>query len=552
MSVRPSLTSRRDTYRVFVDLNGTVAGWDIHGDVGAAYAKMYEQEYGSLEPGLAQAALNNGAYIPGVSTNGASLFAPVATVAPSSSLGVVDLNATRALFDLPGGPLSIGFGGQYKHTALNATDPTTVATGVQEGGIAFAVGSQDSDAGFLELDGQPIKSLEVNAAIRYDHYDTYGGSATPKFGLKWTPIDMLAVRGTWGKGFRAPSIAESGNAGESFGASNTFDPVLCPGGVANVKGTFNSLCSFSEVSLLAGNPKLKAVTSTNSTFGVVLQPIPEVSAALDWYHIVLTNDIYSLGDVASLGSLASIVRGPAAQSYVCTATVTTGTCPQELVTTPVGYIAYNDIPYVNAGSTKTSGFDFDIRGRIELGNFGRIVPELQYTYITQYSIAALGTLYDLAGTHGDSEISGDTGNPRQRAVATLTWERGPASLSATVNYTGQFNVTDTSNGIDSCLIALANRGSSAYGPTLSSTTTVLPGAWSQYCNVSHFTDVNLYGSYQVTSNLNVHLAITNVLNSAPPVDLQTYGGGGQLAYTTLDQDGAVGRFFMAGATYKIF
>jgi hypothetical protein len=34
------------------------------------------------------------------------------------------------------------------------------------------------------------------------------------------------------------------------------------------------------------------------------------------------------------------------------------------------------------------------------------------------------------------------------------------------------------------------------------------------------------------------------------VDLQAYGGGGELAYSTLDQDGAVGRFFLVGATYK--
>ena len=55
--------------------------------------------------------------------------------------------------------------------------------------------------------------LEVDAAVRYDHYDTYGGQATPKFGMKYTPIEMLSLRGTWGKGFRAPSISEAGNSG---------------------------------------------------------------------------------------------------------------------------------------------------------------------------------------------------------------------------------------------------------------------------------------------------------------------------------------------------
>jgi iron complex outermembrane receptor protein len=68
--------------------------------------------------------------------------------------------------------------------------------------------------------------------------------------------------------------------------------------------------------------------------------------------------------------------------------------------------------------------------------------------------------------------------------------------------------------------------------------------------VQHFTDVNLYAAYQVNDHLQFHGAITNLFNSQPPVDLQTYGGGAELAYSTLDQDGAVGRFFLLGATYK--
>ena len=68
--------------------------------------------------------------------------------------------------------------------------------------------------------------------------------------------------------------------------------------------------------------------------------------------------------------------------------------------------------------------------------------------------------------------------------------------------------------------------------------------------MNHFTDVNWYGSYQVNDHLNLHGSITNLFNSVAPVDLQTYGGGGELAYSTLDQDGAIGRFFMVGATYK--
>jgi hypothetical protein len=41
-----------------------------------------------------------------------------------------------------------------------------------------------------------------------------------------------------------------------------------------------------------------------------------------------------------------------------------------------------------------------------------------------------------------------------------------------------------------------------------------------------------------------------LFNTNPPVDLETYVGGAFYRYTTLDQDGAVGRFFLAGVTYR--
>jgi iron complex outermembrane receptor protein len=98
--------------------------------------------------------------------------------------------------------------------------------------------------------------------------------------------------------------------------------------------------------------------------------------------------------------------------------------------------------------------------------------------------------------------------------------------------------------------ALQGRSPSAYGSAISSSVTALPSQWNSYCSVNHFTDVNLYASYAATDHLSLHGSITNLFDSPPPVDLQTYGGGAELAYSTLDQDGAVGRFFLLGATYK--
>jgi len=542
------INTQTNTYRLFADLHGTAAGWDLDFSAGAMYAKMQLDFSGGIMPGAAQAALNSGAYVPGVSTNGASLFAPTVNTSPSSTLDLIDFHGSRELFQMPGGPLQLGAGFQYFHKAQNDQDPPSVANGTQEGITNFTVGSQDDTAGFIEVGGKPIKQLEVNAAVRYDHYDTYGGSATPKFGVKYSPLDMVTLRGTWGKGFRAPSISESGTSGIAFGEGNGADPVLCANGT-NAKGSYNALCSYPVVGVDPPNPNLKAVTSTNATLGIIFEPIRQFSASVDWYRIQLNNDIISASETG-LGSFSSIVRGSQVVLPVCTNTTTNGTpCTTANVLTPVGYPIYSSFPYENAGITKTSGIDVDLRGRFDVGAAGTLTAELNYTYISQYELVVAGVTYDEAGTHGPAEISGDTGNPRQRAVASLTWDRGPATATVTVNYTGAFTLTDPLDGWDNCLTAIQTSGDS-YGAAIMPSVTTLPSAWNQFCSVHHFTDVNLYAKYAVTDHLSVHGSITNLFNTNPPVDLESYGGGAFYRYSTLDQDGAVGRFFLAGVTYR--
>lgn len=44
-----------------------------------------------------------------------------------------------------------------------------------------------------------------------------------------------------------------------------------------------------------------------------------------------------------------------------------------------------------------------------------------------------GVAYQLVGTHGPAVMGGNTGNPRDRAQATLTYEQGALRVAATVN-----------------------------------------------------------------------------------------------------------------------
>jgi len=544
------------TYRLFGDIRGTAAGWDLDAAVGLMYSKMNVDIYGYLEPALVQADLNNLTYVPGITTNGAQLFAPVEVTDPTSTLDVVDLHGAHELFQMPGGPITLAAGAQYFHKAQNDPTPPTVQSGVQEipgSQAVYSVGSQDDTAAFLEVGGKPVRQLELDAAVRYDHYDTYGGQATPKFGLKFTPIDMLTFRGTWGKGFRAPSISESAKAGVEFGEGNIPIAGLCTNGQPNQAGNINAYCAFPAIGISVANPDLKAVTSKNATFGVIFEPAQAFNVSADYYWIRLNNDIISASAAGGLGAPFLVtVPGPPVTAYVCkqngTPGVDGGLCPQrpEIVTPP----AYTLVPYVNAGITTTSGVDFDMRGRLDLGALGRLTGDVNFTRILEYEYGYAGTTFYLAGTHGPSSISGDTGNPRDRAVVSLTWDKGAFTSTLTGNYTSSFSVTDPSAGYLTCAQALASGAPSAYGPSFVGTS-VAGTPWAQYCSVAHFTSWNLYSRYAVTDHFEVHGSITNLFNSDAPVDLQTYGGGAELHYdAALHQDGAVGRFFLIGASYR--
>jgi iron complex outermembrane receptor protein len=544
------------TYRLMLDLHGKVADWDVTAAAGAMYSSTSFIQLGNIEPAAIQTGINNGTYVPGVSKNGAALFAPPAEYHPSSTLDVIDVHGTRSLLDLPDGKLAMGVGYEYFHKATNsnpgASVPTWV-TGVQTGVPAFTIGAQDDNAAFLELDGTAFKTLEINAAGRFDHYNTYGSSVTPKVGLKWTPVEMLTVRGTWGRGFRAPSTSEAGVSGTTFGAAGFQDPVLCKNGV-NAVGSYNAECAFPVVGYQPSNPNLKAVKSLNETLGFVFEPSKNFNVSVDWWSIRLTNDIISQFEAGGLNGYTSLARGSTALLPVCIAPPTTpgGTCVQSTQTTPVGLIDFATYPYVNAGTTQTEGLDIDLRARYDLGTLGNIKAELSYTHVFEYNLTVSGNKYDLAGTHGPAGISGDTGNPKDRAQLSLTWEKGGGSVTLTENWIGPFEITDPSSGLPNCATALAFYGPTAYAPRYTGGTAGAPPAqWFPYCTVQRYFETNLYAQYAVDDHLSVHGSILNMANNLPPVDLNTYGGGGQLAYNgSFSQEGAIGRFFMVGATYK--
>jgi len=533
-----------DTWRLFATVTGTAAGWDLDLTGGLMYAALHERSMGYLDGEALQSALNNG-YVFG-STNGASLFAPVEEVTDTNALQVIDLRAVRAVAELRGGPLSLAVGTGFYHLTKDSPAAPAVASGVQYGFDFFAIGTETNTGAYLEVTAPLIRGLELDGAVRWDHFAGYASSINPKLGLKYSPVSLLTLRGTYGTGFRAPNPAEAGVTGTlGFSGYPATDPVLCPSGTGTHVGDFPSQCLIYPAGVEVAGKDLQPEKSTNYTFGVIVKPTEATALSVDYWDIRINEDIESGVSALFLGddpSMFPLVRG-VVQVLPEVTSIGPGGPVLTPEPTPVGPYAYQLFPYVNFSQTHVNGVDVDLTTHIDLRDAGRLSGSLNYTHLIHYLFGFAPHLVDLAGTHGPTIVSGDTGNPKNRATASLAWDRGRANITLSANYVGSFNITDPSNGTTTCAAAL----NSSYYRFPVGVSPVGLGSW---CNVAHFTSFDLYGQYAFTRQFSAHAAVLNLLGTPPPLDLQTYGSASSAAYNpSMHQAGAVGRFFNIGGTY---
>ncbi|HYM35459.1 MAG TPA: TonB-dependent receptor, partial [Steroidobacteraceae bacterium] len=114
-----------------------------------------------------------------------------------------------SLFHLPGGDVRIaaGYEGQRMAVALG------LARGNPGTAIVYRNFDRNVDSEYAELLIPVVGSanaitavnrLEFTAAVRYDKYSDVGTTTNPKFGLNWSPVESLKMRGSYGTSFRAP------------------------------------------------------------------------------------------------------------------------------------------------------------------------------------------------------------------------------------------------------------------------------------------------------------------------------------------------------------
>ena len=421
-----------------------------------------------------------------------------------------DLKGTREFGKLQGGPIGVAVGTEWRReeTELNPTTGTERGNVIGLGYSAYE-GSRNVFALYGEVLAPVLPGLELTAALRYDDFTDVGDSWTPKAGVKWTPSRQFALRGTFAKGFRAPSAAENGVGGLAAFSTAT-DPLRCGLGVT-------AACNPASVALITSpNPDLSPERSKSYNVGVIWDPLPRTSISVDFWRIKRKNEINQQLIDAAIAS-GSVARDPS-------------TAEPGIPGDP-GAITAVLANYVNSASTEVQGIDIDGRHTVRLpGDWGNLLLDGKWTYIDKWERTEQdGTSRDFAGTHGNCDVSNCVGTPDNRVNLRAAWDRGDWRVSLNANYRGAIDNVLFKDDPAGCASHFAN-GDNA--PT--------------DCKLASFTTFDLVVRWKPAPGWEVYGTIENLFDKVAPLDPLTYGA---QAYNPLDYLGAVGRTFNLGARY---
>lgn len=355
-------------------------------------------------------------------------------------------NIAGAIMELPAGPLGVAVGVEHRREdAYDRPDPyaNTFAVFQNAGQRPTTAAERDPTSGGFDLseayaeveipllaDLPFAHALDVNAAIRYSNYSTFGDTTTGKVGLAYRPLRDLLLRGTYSQGFRAPSILElfQGRRQTTFQA---VDP--CNGGAAanptrpgcaGVPAGYNQnqFGSGTIQGTVAGNINLQPESADTYSLGLAFTPsfLRGLSFTLDWFSIELQDAI-------------------AAQSatQILTSCATTGTFCDLVQRQPSGEVSNLTQAVVNLSRLEVEGVDATFRYGVStpIGDLRTVLDVARLDHFTNYIPQPDGTI--LVDERAGKSDRPRTTFPHWKAQASVQWERGPYSASWKGRYIGE-------------------------------------------------------------------------------------------------------------------
>ena len=419
----------------------------------------------------------------------------------STTLKGGDVRASGEIFNLPAGPVNLGVGLDLRNYHYKQTPSADAVNGVI---YNFAANPQydlerDNAGVFAELLVPVVKGLEVNASLRYDSiskikdavnnrdFGKTEKATTYKLSAKYQVSNQLMLRGSYGTGFKAPDMLDIAQPLVSNGVTASSYDCPFPGDGSGSPPCKPGKAQYTQLS--GGNENLKAEKSKQATIGLRIEPTSNFSAGLDYWQVKLRDAVsgvsanQAFGDPQKYQSLFTTYKQPAETS---------------------NYYAFMALS-TNIGQAITKGVDWELEGRVDIPELGRLTTSLAGTYLIESSYTRAGTSNDFTdslGHYGENAAV----SFRNIFSAQFKLQTGAVSNSLLFKYRSKYKdrlqtVRDLSTG--------------------KNTTIAL--------DVPEYFTFDYQGTYKWSKALELRLGVTNLLNKAPPLTLRD-SSGHQVAY----------------------
>ncbi|MTW04936.1 TonB-dependent receptor [Duganella ginsengisoli] len=386
----------------------------------------------------------------------------------------IDFKISNAdLWEMAGGKTGLALGGELRREEADFIVNRDIAGQAASSGLSGSQstsGARTIKALFAEIDLHPAKDLEVQFATRVDDYSDAGNTVNPKLGLSYTPSKQVLLRGSASTGFRAPTLFEKNAPKSKNDTNNSYnDPILCPGGTLSSNPIANPLrdCDLQQFKLQGGNPNLNPEKSKTFSVGIVVEPVPQATLAVDYWNIKLKDKIDAVPEEAIYGDYAKykdrFLRNPDGSPF-----------------------AILDLKE-NLGKVNTDGVDVSLSLRSGATQYGNFTFNLDGTYVHKYEYQDErdGPFFDKVGVYRAN-------NPvfRWKHNATIGWRSGVWSVNLAQSF--KTGYTDQNLDIDP-----------------------------QFFNhVPSYSLWNLTGTYTGIKGLTLMAGIKNLLDKQPPFSNQ--------------------------------
>jgi iron complex outermembrane recepter protein len=486
---RREIETDTETARLLIGAEGPIGTWDYRVGLSQAYSDSRSTLGGGyffndlLRPALLSGEINPFlrpgetqtaralALLEGASARGTKLYGGKFT------LSQVDASVSGPVFKMPAGDMMAAVGTDIRTEKYKFQgDERDLATQRAIFNAPFdninALGGVKRDivAVYAEVLIPILKSLDVTVAGRSDRYTGFGRSNNPKVSFRFSPIEQFLLRGSYNTGFRVPTFNQlfNGITESPYSGKDLVDPAKCPTLIVSATPGCESI---TPNTLFGGKRDLGPEKTKQGTFGVVLSPLKNLLANIDWWRIQRTGTIQTL-------SLTDLVQNSAL-------------FPANFIRDSSGTLVAIDERWVNAGETITSGVDLGARYDGKLGD-GRYTASIDGTYLLTKKSRLLVNAPFGASEIGTFTRSGDLGL-RWKHTAAFTYRQGDWSTTLTQSYRSGYK--------DAVLPGVEN-GS------------VVPSQYNP--KVKNYTLYNLSATYSGVKNMKFTGGIKNLFDKDPP------------------------------------